>query len=278
MYLQVKKADSVTSILLFLFNVFLVKRGIRKISIKRILRLLEPFNKSETSVRMGLSRGVRNGLLVNIKYRGEVYYGITNEAEQTFSYWWQTLQQFQDRVRIQTAPWGGMWTLIYLEKNRDDDFPLLLKQHGFGSLEKSLWMSPYDLKEQTIDLINKVSDKKNIYLFRSTLVETKKEDLVNNTWDVKELNSRYKKYLADLNKAINEYDGNSNNQALPILHLYGMGFFHIIQDDPQLPLELLPKDWSGIEAAQRFLSIREKYLPGAKLYIDKVIETPNYSV
>lgn len=273
MYLKIKRADSVTSILLFLFNVFLLKQNTREISVKKILKLLEPFNKTETSIRMGLSRGVKNGLLVNLKHRGEVFYSITPGAEKSFKYWWDTLQQYKEKISIQRSGWDGTWTLVYIKGDVGGEFLETLKKMGFGNLNKTLWISPYNLTRQIFDLVKELSVMREVHIFRSVLDENLSPgDLVNEIWQPNVLNKKYKKFITDLNKAASGliFDG-KNGKTLPVFHRYGMSLFDIVQDDPQLPLILLPKGWMGIEAVQSFNNFREQYLPEAKAYINQVL-------
>lgn len=273
MYLKLKRADSVTSILLFLFNVFLLKQGTREISVKKILKLLEPFNKTETSIRMGLSRGVKNGLLVNIKRQGEVLYGLTPAAEKSFEYWWETMEQFREKVTVQRSGWDGTWTLVYSKGNVGEVFLERLRKFRFGILNKNLWISPYNLTRQIFDLAKELQVTKEVHIFRSVLDENLSPgDLVNEIWQPNIINKKYKKFIINLNEPASGLGTDSKGSAsLPVLHRYGMNLFHIIQDDPQLPLILLPKGWMAIEAFQSFNSFREKHLPEATAYINQIL-------
>ncbi len=272
MYLQIKKTDSVTSILMFLFNVFLTPMGIKEITIKNILQMLKPFDKSETSIRMGLSRGVRNGVLTKVKRQGEVFYMITSSAEEYFSYWWETMQQFHARIPRQYNNWDKMWTLAHVRGDSIEEIIALLKKQGFGSLNRNLWISPYDITAQTIDGTGKLTEE--MYLFRSKLTKPNCGEMIRVIWNPEKINGSYEKYVNELEKAASDLDSTSVNQgqSLPVLHLFGIRLFGIIQEDAQLPMEILPKDWMGIEAAERFEKIRGKYLPGAVSYIKQIIE------
>lgn len=273
MVIQTKKADSVTSILLFLFNVFLGHQGIRELPVKKILNLLGPFGKSETSIRMGLSRGVRNGLLVNFKRQGEVYYGITPQAGESFKQWWQIMKRFQEKIDLQRLAWDGQWTLIHVGKDSIEELVVELKKLGFGSLSKNVSISPYNLTGQAWDIVQKLSLTQKIYVFRSVLEKShSSKAIIEEIWQPKQINRKYETYIADLDSAYHQISANgTGGQGLPILHLYGMRLFEMIQADPQLPLQLLPKNWSGIKGFQRFYQIREELLPGATQYVYDVV-------
>ena len=281
MYLRVKK-DSVTSILLFIFNVFLVERGIYSVPLKKIFILLEPFHKSETSIRMGLSRGVQNGLFVNEREGPEVYYRLTDDAGQSFDYWHKTLARFQNRIKLQFADWDQAWNIIWLNLsplNKSDGniekFMESLEQLGYGSLTKEQWISPYDLSGEVIELAEKLDLKKGLFIFHGELKNKKPAAIVSEVWPVRELAKRYSKYADQMQEAVGQLNAESNffGQALTFLYLYGSGIFEIIQDDPQLPLELLPADWQGPKVTRSFWEIREKVLPEVNSYIDEILKS-----
>ncbi|MHB8158714.1 MAG: hypothetical protein ACYDEQ_15240, partial [Desulfocucumaceae bacterium] len=169
LYLQIRKKDSVTSILLFFFNVFLLERGINSLPLKKILKMLQPFQKSETAVRMGLSRGVQNRLLVNTKKGGEVFYGITDEAAQGLKHWHTTLLELSDKTRQQLAQWDGEWSIICLlgssGQKEDSNFTHSLRLFGYGKLGSTFFISPYDLTIKVADYARQ-HGVKNYYQFR----------------------------------------------------------------------------------------------------------------
>lgn len=279
MYLRIKK-DSVTSILLFIFNVFLVERGICSVPLKKIFMLLEPFQKNETAIRMGLSRGVSNGLFVNEKQGQEVYYRLTDEAVRSFDYWQKTLARFQERIKMQYAKWDGAWSIVLLDlpprsKPVDsiEQFTQSLKQLGYGSLNKGQWISPYNYYDDVTGLADKYVLNKEILIFHGKLQNKNPEYVVSEVWPVQELADKYKKYAGRVQKSAGKLnvDEHNSGQILTFLYLYGSELFEIIQDDPQLPLELLPDDWLGPEAARYFGEIRDQLLPGANNFIDKIV-------
>lgn len=275
MYLRIRRAESITSILLFIFNVFLTEKKVTELPLKKILKILEPFKKNETAVRMGLSRGVQNGLLVNVKKEHEVYYQLTDLAIQSLKHWGKTMRTFQQRVTLQKEAWSGKWNIIYFLVTVTDELAYSLRQLDYGALEKHLWISPYDFSKEILALAGEKGLSNSMYLFRSELIGNRQPgEIVSEVWPVEELNKKYIQYITDLKKAIKELDTEflQGGAILPFLHQYGLRIFEIMQDDPQLPLQLLPPDWSGIQATQLFTSTREQLLPKANAFIAETIE------
>ncbi|MTI85309.1 MAG: hypothetical protein FH756_15770 [Firmicutes bacterium] len=279
MYLRVKK-DSVTSIILFIFNVFLVERGVTSVPLKKIFKLLEPFEKSETSIRMGLSRGVQKDLFVNEKQGSDVYYRLTDQAIQSFDYWQRILARFQSRIKLQHKEWDGNWNIVLfnsinLKKSVGDidQFTEALEQIGYGSLSKGQWVSPYDFSGEVQKLAEKFGLKKEMFLFQGGLQNKKPETIVSEVWPVWKLANRYKEYEQLIHEWAGKLNAESNpGRVLTFLYLLGSELFEIIQDDPQLPVELLPSDWQGPHVARRFWEIREQVLPGVNNYVSTIIE------
>lgn len=270
MHLKIRSAESITGILLFVFNVFLTEKDVTELPLKKILRILEPFKKNETAVRMGLSRGVQNGLLVNVKKENEVYYLLTDQAVQALRYWGDTMRTFQQRAALQREKWGGKWNIACFTTAVSDELAQSLRQLGFGSAEKHMWVSPYDFSGELSALAAEKGLAGSLYLFLGDLSGSRRHDeIVAEMWPVEELNKKYKHFTAGFKHAFSELETGPSRggAALPFLHRYGLQIFGIMQDDPQLPLQLLPPDWAGLQAARLFMETRERLLPEAKDFI-----------
>lgn len=281
MFVWFKKVDSVTGILLFLFNAFLMEQGITTVPLKKIFRLMEPFNKNETTIRMGLSRGVKKGLLVNYKQDGEVYYRITDEVIEGLKYWQTTLKRFQNRVREQLAEWDGRWSIVVIKLADDKDqdkiacFSDALSQMGYGKLSRSLWICPRERSETVSGLVGEYRLEKAVHIFTGQLVEKEKAAVIaSDIWSISSLAEKYRSYLDRLVEAAKGIDIQSDIEScLPFLHAYGFEIFEIIQEDPQLPLSLLPPDWPGLKATKTFFELRTRIMTVAGDYVKGILNS-----
>jgi len=228
---------------------------------------------------MGLSRGVQNGLFINEKQGQEVYYRLTVEALHSFKYWQQTLARFQDRIKMQHTSWNGHWSVLLLDltprNNHTENiqqFTDALERLGYGSLNKGQWISPYDYSGAVIDLADKYGLKKEVTIFYGNLQNHESKIIALKVWPVLELAKSYTKYLDRMGKEKDALLARPGaGQIMPFLYLYGSELFEIIQDDSQLPLELLPDGWPGPKAAHNFWEIRERVLPDVNNFIDGVL-------
>lgn len=280
MQIVIKRKDSVASILLFLFNVFLVDRGITSIPLKKIFTLLGPFQKNETAIRMGLSREIQNGVLTNRKVDGEVIYCLTETALTGFKYWMKTMDHDQQKIQLQFREWDGLWRLLLISKDTEmksdwEYFYETLKQYSYGSLNRNLWISPYNYQKELIRLIGDSNLGSKIFFFESRLSEEKdQKELISEVWPIYKLNESYSLFLASFENEVKDLDLNAyqGGGGLPFLHRFGLDFFEIVRDDPHLPLRLLPVDWPGIKAAKAFRNIREEILPKANRFINNILD------
>lgn len=105
------------------------------------------------------------------------------------------------------------------------------------------------------------------------LINKTTEEIVAKAWQIKKLALRYKDFTAELNKISDKLndDNSGSGYELPVLHSLGLKLFDIAQLDPQLPIKLLPHDWSGIAAYTGFNSLRERLLPGADTFIKSIL-------
>lgn len=126
-----------------------------------------------------------------------------------------------------------------------------LKKIGCGMLQKSVWLTVYDPSEVLREFIESRG------LSGSVLISSMGKDgsvgrksfkeLVAEVYDLDDLNDRYEGYLRQYSVK-KKFFGSA---AI-------FDFLSILQDDPQLPFELLPDDWSGSRAYNLFRKISTK--------------------
>lgn len=125
-----------------------------------------------------------------------------------------------------------------------------LRRIGCGMFQRSVWITPYNPKEVLKKFI------KERYLKGSVIISDVGSDgsigdedlrtLVVKVYNLEELNKRYQNFLEKYRK----------REDFSIQTLFS--FWSILQDDPQLPFELLPGDWLGKQAYRVFLRARKK--------------------
>lgn len=119
-----------------------------------------------------------------------------------------------------------------------------LKKIGCAMLQQSVWLTPYNPTK----LIGEFTEERNLeglVLVSSlgedgTIGEIELSELMDEVYNLSELNGRYREFLIETKEK-------DVNKSKLIFH-----FLSILQDDPQLPFELLSKDWLGEKAYRLF--------------------------
>lgn len=280
MALTIKKQDSVSSILMFVFNVFLVEQDITSIPLRKILQVFQPFKKSETSIRMGLSRAVQYGILRNVRIENEVYYQLTDEGTAALVEWQETMTSFQRNIALQLGGWNGFWSLVVIDEglsggsSNSESLVALLDSLKYGRPGRNLWISPYDRSQVLLNHLNDNANKiPKVLVFQAQAIAgISNQELAQRAWDIQTLSQKYKQFVDELRRDTAGLQKHlTGEMILPFLHIHGLKLFDIMRQDPQLPLEVLPEDWLGLKAAQEFMTVRETVLPVARKYLDSIL-------
>lgn len=123
-----------------------------------------------------------------------------------------------------------------------------LRKIGCGMLQKSVWLTVYN----PTGVLREFIEEKN--LVGSVIVSCLGEkgnigqedvkDLVRRVFNLDDLNERYLGYLS-------KYSGGKKFDRMQTV----FGFLAVLENDPQLPFELLPNTWVGDEAYELFQDI-----------------------
>ncbi len=144
----------------------------------------------------------------------------------------------------QERKWDKKWRIVIFdiaEENRNirDGLREKLKELGFGMLQKSVWISPYDFILDFREFMKSLGLGKNVFaLESSSLLADDYKKLAERVWGLNQLNSQYKK-LFQLLKNLYDRGETSKEKLREIKSRY----LEILREDPCLPRELLPDDW-----------------------------------
>ncbi|TSC96669.1 MAG: phenylacetic acid degradation operon negative regulatory protein [Candidatus Berkelbacteria bacterium Licking1014_2] len=161
----------------------------------------------------------------------------------------------------QSEKWDGRWCLVTFdipEKMKSDREKLrrILKKLHFGRLQDSVWISPYDYFDNLQGIVeeNNLQDWIIVSITKK-LGREKSKDLAAKVWPLQKINERY----ADFIKNYQRFTWRIDRCGLIFRYL------NTLQDDPQLPHDLLPNNWFG----QRAKSIYEKIISSRNIDITK---------
>lgn len=232
-------AGTVDVLLYFLFQTFNAgKYGYGSIAMRRAvedsLSEVESLGIDRETVRKAIWKAMHRKLLIRKTDKETIE--ITNEGLKRLK---EVIPSYRENRQ-----WDGHFYLVaydIVEEKRRQRRTLreYLKKLGCGSLQDSVWVTPYNPK-----LVLKTFIQEN-FLSGSIIVsdigkdgsigDEDLSDLVNRVYHLEEINQRYKNFLSEL-------------RACKIVgHQIHFQYLSILNDDPQLPFEILPPNWVGDE-------------------------------
>ncbi|MFQ6083843.1 MAG: PaaX family transcriptional regulator C-terminal domain-containing protein [Candidatus Aminicenantia bacterium] len=149
--------------------------------------------------------------------------------------------------------WDGNWYLVNFDVpetlcRKRNILRENLKILGFGKLQNSIWICPYNF----LGDIEKVIKENNLTPYVILSISNKvgqiaSKLLAKKIWKISEIQKNYKEFIAEF-----EEEGD------PSLSEVFFKYHSILRADPRLPKELLPEDWPGEEAYRLYCKLIKK--------------------
>jgi phenylacetic acid degradation operon negative regulatory protein len=176
--------------------------------------------------------------------------------------------------RFWKQKWRGLWSILTYdieEKQRKfrDAFRRLLIQEGMGCLQRSVWISPYDVRSQYDELIRTMNIDFVSYLFEArTVLGRTDTELVRGAWDLESLSERQRSYIDGCRQALAILNaGASSREAVESLASEELAaYLAAMNKDPLLPKALLPPTYRGTDVLaehRRFVEAVQRQMAGA---------------
>ena len=164
--------------------------------------------------------------------------------------------------------WDGRWLLVVLrvpEPRRELRHQLTtqLAWSGFGSLGNGLWITPHVDREGLI----KAEEPAQLLSFRAelgALGETQR--VLDEAWDLPALREHYEQFIDDFKDASPATGAETFAVQTAIVHAWRR--FPFI--DPDLPDDLLPRDWPRRAAYELFRGHHERWSAAAQAHFDEL--------
>jgi phenylacetic acid degradation operon negative regulatory protein len=156
-------------------------------------------------------------------------------------------------------PWDGRWHLVLYDlpategaaRNRLRN---VIRSHGFGWLQNSVWISPHPLPDKGNLLAGTLVDVESLLFMtaRPSAGETDQE-IVAGAWDFADINRLYARHMAILatRRKTRLRDGIAAGALRRWTRRERLAWLEAASADPLLPERLLPKGYLGQEAWRR---------------------------
>ncbi|MDZ7587326.1 MAG: PaaX family transcriptional regulator C-terminal domain-containing protein [Patescibacteria group bacterium] len=160
-------------------------------------------------------------------------------------------------LKWQKRRFDGYWRLVVFDIRETDrrvrqEFRRKLLDLGFGYLQRSVYISPYDVAEDMQEFIqlHNLGDQVFISVGKQLLAEDFTE-LVVRVWGLEKLNNDYQKLY-------DQWQKKGDNFSVADFRKLMDRYLEILSQDPFLPMEMLPKPWYGVKLSQVFKKERKK--------------------
>lgn len=252
-----------------------------KIWIGSLIRLLKEFGHNEQSVRVAVSRMMKQGWIDSEKKGNKSYYFLTHRGE---------IRMEEAAVRIfklMPNDWDGKWRMLMYtipEEKRQirDELRKELLWSGFGSFSNGCWISPNDLEKEVNLLIEKYEIQSHVDFFVSSYKGPQEDkSLVEKSWPLQEIEGKYQEFITTYSKQYIVHqsmigkgqltDAECFVERTKLVHEYRKFLF----TDPGLPRELLPEIWNGNHAALLFEQYYKLLAQSASQFFEDVFQGDN---
>lgn len=252
-----------------------------KIWIGSLIRLLKEFGHNEQSVRVAVSRMMKQGWLESEKVGNKSYYFLTKRGK-------LRMEEAANRIfKLMPNEWDGKWRILMYtipEEKRQirDELRKELLWSGFGSFSNGCWISPNNLDNEVEFLIEKYDINEYVDFFVSEYKGPKENRaLVEKSWPLLEIEARYKEFITTYSQQYIVHQSMMNDKKMSLaecfvertrlVHEYRKFLFI----DPGLPKDLLPEIWSGNHAALLFEQYYKLLAPSASEFFEEVFQADN---
>lgn len=244
-----------------------------------LIRLLAPFGINDRLVRTSVYRLAEEGWLSAQREGRRSMYTLRTEASQRFH------KAHQRIYAPNYLAWDGMWTHVFflstgINTKQRADLRKALLWEGFGALSPFAFMHPNPDQENLNELIEQNHCSQAVYVSRvhdTGLSHSKLlANLVDECWQLDEVSERYQRFIDEFKPVLEHLEQHTTNSAemafvvrMLVTHEYRRAQLH----DPQLPLELLPKNWVGKQAYELCQHIYKKLVPASQEHILLTLRT-----
>ena len=166
------------------------------------------------------------------------------------------LNSVLDVLHQPTLHWDKKWRFVSFsisEKNRSmrDKFRRELEGLGLRPYLNSYWITPLDLSREIIDKARQLGVEKEVIIIVSDTIIGKDDiDLIRN-WDFDKSRALLEEFAVKSEALISSRDRTPYDIKLMIFN-YAL----ILNSQPRLPIELMPKDWPEFRANLQYKKVR----------------------
>lgn len=201
---------------------------------------------SEDQVTNAVRRLVRNGHLDKEGRGAKAVYRLTESGE-------KKVRERMSRFLLEPVVWDGKWRLVVFDieetqRNTRDRLRRFLKSVGFRRLQRSIWITPFPLREILDEFLDKSGLSKAAMVVEAKYVSgLEGGKLASNLWGLSELSERYRSFIrrCEASKTLSRELKEE--------------FAKLVSEEPFLPEGLLPESYGRDQAFRAYSELLEKH-------------------
>jgi phenylacetic acid degradation operon negative regulatory protein len=239
-----------------------------------LVRLLAPLGVTGPAVRTSISRMVRQGWLRPVRQPAGPGYALTEQAR-------SRLDEAAARIyRTREPRWTGSWDLLVLEPLTSRSVRARVRSGlgylGYAPLSDSTWISPAASAE-----VGPLLAAEGATFSRFAAQDGDPAAQAARAWDLDALAAAYRSWrtfagalVADPDAHLDRPVADPDERAFAVRSVLVHEWRKFLFTDPGLPVELLPPDWAGDEAARFFADEAARLMPAASRFVDACLQDP----
>lgn len=188
-----------------------------------------------------VSRLLKDKRIEKIGKKSQIKYKITSKGL-------IHLQEKQLLLNNQKKKWDKKWRILIFDieetnKNLRNNLRDTIKEFGFGYLQKSVWISPYDVFKKLEEFIQTHKLQNNIILIESKKLSIPNQKLASLVWQIDFYNFKYNQIYKKLYAIYNQRKSNNVKVLMKEFNKTYKELLNIVLKDPHLPKEFLTSNW-----------------------------------
>jgi phenylacetic acid degradation operon negative regulatory protein len=239
-----------------------------------LVRLLGEFGITADGARAAIRRLHARGLLTMSRTGRTTAYGIPERTSEVIISRTHRMLSFG----AEEPEWDGRWTVVAFsvpEDARDARAALRagLRLLRFGALYDGLWVSPHDMVEPALRLLDEVGVTRASVLRAEEVPGSPRHGSPANAFDLQPLNEAYRAFAERYEPLLDSVRAGRIGPAEALLTRTRLraAWRDFPETDPDLPTPLLPADWARPRARRCFTEIYDLLGPLAELRFRQII-------
>jgi phenylacetic acid degradation operon negative regulatory protein len=228
------------------------------ISVAALVRLMDDLGIDAAAVRSSVSRLKKRDVLRSLKRDGRAGYALSPATL-------ATLREGDVRIfsRPRATPEDGWLVVVFSvpesEREKRHALRAQLVRLGLGTAAPGVWMAPGTLYDETLGVLDRLELTAYTEFFRSDyLGPGDVASKMREWWDLDELERLYTAFYDAYTRVHRESAGADPEAAFRMYVPMLTAWRRLPYLDPGLPLEYLPRDWTGVSAGELFTELDDR--------------------